>query len=116
MGTDIAFMVVSSNPAVSTVAAQTVENKEAIQVELNKYTDNPTKVHTVQCSNCEAVIEVNSATPMIVYVTVFFVLLAVVWVVGILIYGRQTGAATMIEKVEKVAEAVANPMFDVAEA
>merc|ERR1711988_326472 len=67
------------------------------------------------CSNCDDVIKVNSAIPMIVYVTAFFVLLAIMWAVGLYVYGRQTGAATLIAKGEAVVAAVANPMFDAVE-
>merc|ERR1711871_1473483 len=113
--TDIVYIVVASDTAVSTSAARTMLNEAAVQKSLNKYTDSPITVD-VNCPTCDEIIESNTATPMIVYVIVFFVLLAVMWAVGILVYGRQTGAATMLEKVEAVAEAVANPMFEVAEA
>jgi hypothetical protein len=113
--TDIAFVIVSTDTAVSTSAARTLADDAAVQKSLNGYTDNPITV-AITCANCDSIIEENTATPMIVYVVLFFVLLSIMWVVGILVYGRQTGAATLIEKVEAVAEAVANPMFQAAEA
>jgi hypothetical protein len=114
--TAITYIVVSSDTAVSTMAARTMGNDAAVQASLSKYATVPITGFTTQCSNCDAIIEVNTATPMIMYVILFFVLLSIVWGVGILVYGRQTGAATMIQKVEAVAGAVSNPMFMAAEA
>lgn len=111
--TDIAYVIVSADTAVSTSAARTNNDDAVVQKSLNAYTDGSV---AISCKSCDSIIERNTATPMIWYVVVFFVLLSIVWVVGILAYGRQTGAATLMKKVEAVAEAIANPMFDAAEA
>ena len=81
---------------------------------MSLYVDGPLEI-TVECQNCDDIIELNNATPMIVYVAIFAVLLAIAWGVGLFVYGRQTGAATMISKVETVVGAFTNPMLDVVE-
>ena len=114
IATEVEYTIVSSDTAVSTKAAQTMNDPAKVQNSLQSYVDGPVEVQ-IACSNCDDIIELNTATPMIVYVILFGVLLAVLWGVGLFVYGRQTGAATMIAKVETVVGAVANPMFDAAE-
>ena len=69
----------------------------------------------IDCKNCDDIIKLNNATPMIVYVMVFAVLLIIAWAAGLFIYGRQTGAATLLVKAEALVGAFANPMLDVVE-
>jgi hypothetical protein len=114
ISTEIVYVIVATDTAASTSAARTMTNDAAVQTALSEYTDSPITV-AISCKNCDSIIEKNTATPIIVYVIVFFVLLSLAWVAGAFVYGRQTGAATMIKKIETVVGAVANPMFDAVE-
>jgi len=112
--TNVEYTIVSSDTAVSTKAAETMQNDAAVQRSLRTYVDGPLEI-AIECSNCDQVVELNNATPMTVYVIIFVLLLSIAWAVGLLVYGRQTGAATLLTKTEAAVGAFANPMLDVAE-